>query len=86
MKHLQVEFDTPVGWEEPKRETKKSEDDEDAEANEHLHNHYDTNTFVAFSGEGNRLDGKKKKCDKPEAPTGPRVSRSMCVFRFDVKF
>lgn len=48
--------------------------DEDAAANdEHLQNHYDTNTFVAFSGEGNRLDGKKKKCDKPDPPAAARV-------------
>lgn len=70
--YMQVEFDTPVGYEEPKRITKHSEDD-DAEANEDLQNHYDTNTFVAFSGEGNRLDGKKKKCDKPETATVARV-------------
>lgn len=52
----------------------KKDEDADAEANEHLQNHYDTSTFVAFSGEGNRLDGKKKKCDKPEPPPGARVS------------
>lgn len=69
----QVEFDTPVGYQEPKRVMKKSEDDEDAEAKEHLQNHYDTSTFMAFSGEGNRLDGKKKKCDKPEPPPSARV-------------
>lgn len=70
----QVEFDTPVGYEEPKRLIKKSQEDEDAETNENLQNEYDANTFVAFSGEGNRLDGKKKKCDKPELSTGARVS------------
>lgn len=52
---------------------RKSRDDEDAEANEH-ENHYDTSTFIAFSGEGNRLDGKKKKCDKLEPLTSGRVS------------
>lgn len=72
--NMQVEFDTPVGYEEPKRVTKHSEDD-DAESNEDLQNHYDTNTFVAFSGEGNRLDGKKKKCDKQEPATVARVSQ-----------
>lgn len=63
----QVEFDTPVGYQEPKRIPRKSEAETDAEANEQIQNDYmETNTFVAFSGEGSRLDGKKKKCDKPE--------------------
>lgn len=68
---MNVEFDTPVGYQEPQRIPKHSEDD-DAEANEDLQNHYDTNTFIAFSGEGNRLDGKKKKCDKAEPATVAR--------------
>lgn len=69
----QVEFDTPVGYQEPQRPTRNRNEDEDAETNEHQ-NHYDTDTFFAFSGEGNRLDGKKKKCDKPEPPAAARVS------------
>ncbi|XP_055326957.1 ubiquitin fusion degradation protein 1 homolog [Sitodiplosis mosellana] len=69
---MNVEFDTPVGYQEPKRIFKKK-DDEDAEANEHMQNHYDNSQFIAFSGEGNRLDGKKKKCDKPEPPPGART-------------
>lgn len=53
---------------------KKSQEDEDIESNENLQNHYDTSSFIAFSGEGNRLDGKKKKCDKIESATATRVS------------
>lgn len=68
-----MEFDTPVGYQEPKRFIKKSQEDEDVESNENLQNHYDT-SFIAFSGEGNRLDGKKKKCDKTESATATRVS------------
>lgn len=77
---MQVDFDTPVGYQEPKRPdmTKQSEQDE-AAANEDLQNHIDTNTFVAFSGEGNRLDGKKKKCDKQETATVARVRQSTIV-------
>lgn len=70
-KHKQVEFDTPVGYQEPERIRKVTEAEQDAETNQQIH--YDTQSFVAFSGEGNRLDGKKKKCDKPEAPQTPRV-------------
>lgn len=71
----QVEFDTPVGYQEPQRIPRKSEAEEDAEANEQIQNDYmETNTFVAFSGEGSRLDGKKKKCDKLEASSVQRVS------------
>lgn len=68
---MNVEFDTPVGYQEPQRPTRNHNEDEDGETNEHQ-NHYDTNTFFAFSGEGNRLDGKKKKCDKPEPPAAAR--------------
>lgn len=71
-KTKQVEFDTPVGYQEPARIRKEIGADPDDEANQQIH--YDTQSFVAFSGEGNRLDGKKKKCDKPEAPQAPRVS------------
>lgn len=67
----QVEFDTPVGYQEPDRVRKVSEADQDDETKQQIL--YDTQSFVAFSGEGNRLDGKKKKCDKPEAPQAPRV-------------
>lgn len=69
----QVEFDTPVGYQEPVRPMKKREEDEDDQSSEHQ-NEYEANTFIAFSGEGNRLDGKKKKCDKPEPSTAARVS------------
>lgn len=64
-----------MGYQEPHRVPRKSDADEDAEANENVQNNYlDSQRFVAFSGEGNRLDGKKKKCDKPEPVTTPRVS------------
>lgn len=68
---MNVEFDSPVGYQEPKRVRKVSEahgqDEEEPQV------HYDTQSFVAFTGEGTRLDGKKKKADKQDQPEPARV-------------
>jgi len=69
---MNVEFATPVGYQEPQRVQRSHETDEDLEANHHQ-NHYEAQNFVAFSGEGNRLDGKKKKCDKVETNISPKT-------------
>jgi len=62
---MNVEFAAPVGYQEPKFVRRKDVEDEEEIAKHQ--NQYESNTFVTFSGEGNRLDGKKKKCDKAEA-------------------
>lgn len=62
---------------------KKTEEDVDAEANEqNLQYHFDTNTFVTFSGEGNRLDGKKKKLDQADPSASARVSYNLKTMGF----
>ncbi|KAJ1524409.1 hypothetical protein ONE63_010909 [Megalurothrips usitatus] len=54
---MNVEFDAPVGYKEPERGTPKDEDMQIDPAELMP----EPTGFVAFKGEGNRLDGKKKK-------------------------
>lgn len=56
----QVEFAPPVGYKEERRVTKgdSGADGMDEDPAEMMP---EPSSFVAFSGEGNRLDGKKKK-------------------------
>lgn len=58
---MNVEFAAPVGYQEPQRQPKP----EDLTEDEPMH-HIDTQNFFPFSGEGNRLDGKKKKVEKAD--------------------
>lgn len=68
-----MEFAAPVGYQEPQPVKRPGvDDDEDTNMNHHQ-SHYEANNFVTFSGEGNRLDGKKKKCDKAETVQVPTV-------------
>ncbi|XP_043274578.1 ubiquitin recognition factor in ER-associated degradation protein 1 isoform X2 [Venturia canescens] len=53
---MNVEFDAPVGYKEPERETKRDENTIDP-----VDMMPDPTGFVAFKGQGNRLDGKKRK-------------------------
>lgn len=65
---MNVEFEAPVGYQEPKRPTPAHQYDDV----EPMVEHYD-DSFVPFAGSGNRLDGKARRSDKPEAPV-TRVS------------
>lgn len=62
---MNVDFAPPVGYLENhiQKENKAPEEDEDVEM------YAEPSGFVAFSGEGNRLDGKKKKIEKQETIT-----------------
>lgn len=53
---MNVEFDAPVGYKEPEREMKRDEHTIDP-----VDMMPDPTGFVAFKGQGNRLDGKKRK-------------------------
>lgn len=64
-----MEFDAPVGYQEPKVQKKA----EDPVVDETMYT-MDTQNFTAFSGEGNRLDGKKKKIEKVETNSIPKVN------------
>lgn len=64
---MNVDFEAPVGYKEPERKPKN--DPENAEnASEDAHLMKDSsNAFSAFSGQGNRLDGKAPKLDADSA-------------------
>lgn len=66
---IKVEFAAPVGYEEPQRPQKAPEPQTD----EPMVHPLEANNFVTFSGAGNRLDGKKKKCEKVETQTVAKV-------------
>ncbi|XP_034945319.1 ubiquitin recognition factor in ER-associated degradation protein 1 [Chelonus insularis] len=53
---MNVEFAPPVGYKEPQREEKKQEEEIDP-----VDMMPATAGFIAFTGQGNRLDGKKRK-------------------------
>lgn len=62
-----MEFDAPVGYKEPEKKPKPHEEEMTVDPAHFAHN--DENTFFAFKGEGNRLDGKKiKDTTKVEPP------------------
>lgn len=69
---MNVEFEAPVGYQEPQRPAAKREPDADEPMHEH-HQHVDPLVFVPFAGAGNRLDGKKKRTDKGDSPPVNRV-------------
>lgn len=74
---MNVDFAPPVGYQEPKRPEKKQDDDIDIDTCGYKDpvdvSEYMDQTFTAFSGAGNRLDGKKKGLEPfPEVKsTGP---------------
>ncbi|XP_073169231.1 ubiquitin recognition factor in ER-associated degradation protein 1 isoform X1 [Lepidochelys kempii] len=63
-----VDFDAPLGYKEPERHT-QHEESTDVEAD---HSGYVSDLgFRAFSGSGNRLDGKKKGVEPSPSPIKP---------------
>ncbi|KAG8597291.1 hypothetical protein GDO81_002239 [Engystomops pustulosus] len=65
---MNVDFDAPLGYKEPERHT-PYEEPTDVEAD---HSEYVADIgFRAFSGSGNRLDGKKKGIDPSPTPLKP---------------
>ncbi|XP_052073457.1 ubiquitin recognition factor in ER-associated degradation protein 1-like isoform X4 [Mytilus californianus] len=57
-KALIIDFAPPVGYQEPNRPEKKHDEDLDMDSPLDMSEYLDK-TFTAFSGSGNRLDGKK---------------------------
>jgi len=67
---MNVDFAAPVGYKEPERiRTKPSEDDEPMAVDV---SEYVDNKFQAFSGQGNRLDGKTKAALPTSDPVKPQ--------------
>ncbi|XP_035412798.1 ubiquitin recognition factor in ER-associated degradation protein 1 isoform X2 [Anser cygnoides] len=65
---MNVDFDAPLGYKEPERSA-QHEDTTDVEAD---HSGYVSDVgFRAFSGSGNRLDGKKKGVEPSPSPIKP---------------
>jgi len=67
---MNVDFDAPVGYVEPEITRPQKKDEQEEELTDETNNQ-----FIAFSGEGNRLDGKKKSSTSPSTPVprGPTV-------------
>ncbi|PIN99156.1 hypothetical protein AB205_0118010, partial [Aquarana catesbeiana] len=69
---MNVDFDAPLGYKEPERQTQQ-EEPTDIETD---HSEYATDIgFRAFTGSGNRLDGKKKGIDPSPSPLKPEEMR-----------
>ncbi|CAC5400371.1 UFD1 [Mytilus coruscus] len=70
-KTLIIDFAPPVGYQEPNRPEKKLDEDLDMDSPLDMSEYLDK-TFTAFSGSGNRLDGKKVCLD-----AAPEVKKSV---------
>lgn len=66
---MNVDFAAPVGYKEPERRKQRTEEDDSTPVD--MSEYIETSEFRAFSGQGNRLDGKSKS-----AVDGPRVQQS----------
>lgn len=67
---MNVEFEAPVGYQEPKRQVKTDEDHAKQEMDDALMEDESVqNTMLPFSGKGNRLDGKAPKESQLDAGT-----------------
>ncbi|XP_071443201.1 ubiquitin recognition factor in ER-associated degradation protein 1-like [Hetaerina americana] len=79
---MNVEFAPPVGYREPEHMQEKGEDM--ALDPEELMPQ--PAGFVAFRGEGNRLDGKKKKASMDKESVSPKVLYKRGIPDYDYKF
>ncbi|CAJ0932571.1 unnamed protein product [Ranitomeya imitator] len=79
---MNVDFDAPLGYKEPERHT-QHEEPTDVEPD---HSEYATDLgFRAFSGSGNRLDGKKKGIDSSPSPLKPGdIRRGIPNYEFKI--
>ncbi|XP_033627714.1 ubiquitin recognition factor in ER-associated degradation protein 1-like isoform X2 [Asterias rubens] len=65
---MSVEFAAPIGYVEPQRHRPAEQDPEEMQVDGA--GFIDTDQFMAFQGQGNRLDGKKKNVDSKPVPLG----------------
>lgn len=83
---MNVDFEAPVGYQEPERKP-KTEDHESAEnAAKDAHMIDLSKAFSAFSGQGNRLDGKAPKLDADNAakPTQREYRRGIPDYDYKI--
>lgn len=79
---MNVDFDAPLGYKEPERHTQQ-EEPSDIEPD---HSEYVADVgFRAFTGSGNRLDGKKKGIDPSPCPLKPGdIRRGIPNYEFKI--
>lgn len=72
---MSVEFAPPVGYVEPEKPKTNHHDQEDMQVDkqDHAKEYVEQNTFMAFKGEGRRLDGKTKNTKSKPVPLTPVV-------------
>lgn len=73
---MNVEFAAPVGYKEPQLPAKKTEEDDQMPVD--VSEYIESSKFRAFSGQGNRLDGKcKTTVDAPRAHQPHEIKRGI---------
>ncbi|XP_071849622.1 ubiquitin recognition factor in ER-associated degradation protein 1-like [Apostichopus japonicus] len=72
---MSVEFAPPVGYVEPQKPKVNHHDQEDMQVDgqDHAKEFVEQNTFMAFTGEGRRLDGKTKNTKSEPVPLEPLI-------------
>ncbi|KAF7666189.1 hypothetical protein LDENG_00117230 [Lucifuga dentata] len=81
---MNVDFDAPLGYKEPDRRPQHQEEPTEEEADTSSYADMDMG-FRAFTGSGNRLDGKKKGIEPNPAPIAPSdIKRGIPNYDFKV--
>uniref|UniRef100_A0A3Q3M2U2 Ubiquitin recognition factor in ER-associated degradation protein 1 n=1 Tax=Mastacembelus armatus TaxID=205130 RepID=A0A3Q3M2U2_9TELE len=81
---MNVDFDAPLGYKEPERRPQHQEEPAEEEADPSSYADMDTG-FRAFTGSGNRLDGKTKGIEPSPAPLGASdIKRGIPNYDFKV--
>ncbi|XP_062854358.1 ubiquitin recognition factor in ER-associated degradation protein 1 [Trichomycterus rosablanca] len=79
---MNVDFDAPLGYKEPERPTHHREEPTEEEADT---SNYEMDVgFRAFTGSGNRLDGKKKGVEPSPSPLASDIKRGIPNYDFKV--
>eukprot|EP00064_Thunnus_orientalis_P013728 superscaffoldBa00002286_g13768 len=79
---MNVDFDAPLGYKEPERRPQHQEEPTEEEADPSSYADMDTG-FRAFTGSGNRLDGKTKGIEPSPAPlTASDIKRGIPNYEF----
>jgi len=82
---MNVEFATPIGYKEPERQYRKPPpEDEPMADNSDSSSTTAGLSFFAFSGSGNRLDGRKKGADNADKPMHPPVKRGIPDYDYKI--
>ncbi|KAK7934439.1 hypothetical protein WMY93_005335 [Mugilogobius chulae] len=81
---MNVDFDAPLGYKEPERRTQHQEEPQEEESDPSTYADIDLG-FRAFTGSGNRLDGKTKGIEPSPAPLAASdIKRGIPNYEFKV--